>query len=85
MKIKVGEVYKTLFDTIVKIVYIDKHDHVVVVEDPDCKIAPFCPQYYKANEKKCKICNKGKNRYCTPKSILKRKLSKIEKVLLSKF
>jgi len=86
MQIKVGEVYETSFDAIVKVIYIDNHK--VVVEEPDCKIVSFCPQYYKANEekcKKCKICNKSKNRYCIPKSILKRKLSKIERVLFTKF
>jgi len=86
MKIKVGEVYETFFGAIVKVVYIDKHDYVVVVEKegPVCETVLSCPQY-KANEKKCKICNKGKNRYCTPIPLLERKLSKIERALFTKF
>jgi len=85
MKIKVGEVYETYFGSIVKVIYINKHSPKIVVEyDRESGRSIFCIDY-NYNSKKCKICCMSKYRQCISKYILKRKLSKIEKVLLSKF
>jgi len=88
MKIKVGEVYETLFGAIVKVIYIDRQNSMVVIEynRRNGKVIPCSSLFFLSNynSERCKICRMSKYRRCISKYILKRELSDLEKALLWK-